>query len=270
MILDKFPSSITTPSRLWETEQFEIKLADRQEELDKAFRLRYEVFNLEQGKGLKSSNQAGRDVDEFDEYCLHLLVIEKKTGNPIGTYRVHLGSIANSAKGFYSSTEYKIQGLPNIVNDTMELGRSCVSPEFRNGSIVSLLWGGIGELLRRTNLNIMIGCVSLEETDPAVGWALYRYLQKNGKITDSLKATALKDYVLPHAPEDQINKLLADERELKRKIPPLFKGYIRLNALICGEPAFDRNFGTIDFLIYIDKRKLPERYFRHYCENPEA
>lgn len=263
-MIEKFPKHIVTPSILAETDQFLIKFAENREEIKKALRLRYEIFNIEQGKGLKSAKEHGIDEDEFDEYCLHLLVIEKKSGHAVGTYRIHLGSVASSARGFYSSREFEIEGLDKIAAGSVEFGRSCVSSKFRTGVGVALLWGGIAELLSRVNLKYMLGCVSLEETDSAIGWALYKYFYKIGRISDKLIARPLKEFVLQYPDEDKIEKLLSNEKGLKRYIPPLFRGYLRVGSNICGEPAFDHEFGTIDFLILVERKNVPERYMRHF------
>ena len=106
--MEKSPSNIKKPAVLVDAENFLVKMAENHEEVEKAQRLRYEVFNLEQGRGLESSEKFGIDFDEFDENCLHLLVIKKDSGDVVGTYRAHLGHIANSTKGFYSSREYRI------------------------------------------------------------------------------------------------------------------------------------------------------------------
>ena len=257
---------IITPSVLLETDSFLVKLAENPVEVEKALRLRYEVFNLEQGKGLEECNNKGIDSDEFDEFCLHLLVIEKITGKVIGTYRVHLGSIASTGKGFYSAREFEVKGLCEIADCCMELGRSCVSPKHRTGAIVALMWGGIGELLNRADLRYMLGCVSLEIMNPAAGWALHRYFQKKHHMSEILEAAPRSQYKLKNAQEQEIQKLLQDEISLKRFLPPLFKGYLRLGCKICGDPALDNEFGTIDFLIIVDKQKVPERYMRHFVQ----
>ncbi len=252
------------PAILAETDQFLIKFAETESEVNEAQRLRFEVFNIEQGKGLDTALDNGVDSDEFDEHCLHLIVIEKVSGKVIGTYRLHLGSVACLAKGFYSSREYDIKGIEHIAEDSLELGRSCVSPTFRTGAVVALLWGGIAELMSRAKLRYMLGCVSLEETEPAVGWALYEYFTSEGKISDILSAVPRKGYMLPRASKKKVAELLASHRDLLRFIPPLFKGYLRTGCRICGLPAFDKEFGTIDFLIIVDKNNLPERYKRHF------
>lgn len=252
---------VSTPSTLFDNEQFVIKLAENEEEIKKALRLRYEVFNLEQGKGLASANQTGMDRDEFDDYCYHLLVIDKSSEKPVGTYRLHLGMVANSAKGFYSAREYDISGLDSISHETMEVGRSCVAPEFRKGSAVALLWAGIGELMKRAKHRYLLGCVSLETVEPIVGWGLYEHFKRTGKISDLIQAVPKNGFQLEKPSDEQIDQFLAKQTP---KIPPLFKGYLRLGAAICGEPVLDAEFGTIDYMIVVDTSQIPERYSRHF------
>lgn len=263
-MIKNFPKYITEPEVLVETENFSVKLAKNHEEVEKAQRLRYEVFNLEQGRGLKSVEKYGIDFDEFDEYCLHILVLEKPFGKVIGTYRAHLGCVANSAKGFYSSKEYEIHGLYKIADRCLELGRTCVSPEHRSGSVIALLWSGITELLQRANLIYMLGCVSLEIREPAVGWAVYEYIANKYQVCSDCTVIPRPGFRLERPPRHVIEKVLADEKNLKKNIPPIFKGYLRLGARICGEPALDREFGTIDFFILMDVTKAPLRYKQHF------
>lgn len=265
MVLSKiFPKNLISPATLAETRHFLVKLAENHEEVEKAQRLRYEVFNLEQGRGLSNAKKYGIDFDEFDEFCLHLLVLDKKSGKTIGTYRAYLGRIANSGKGFYSSREFEIKGLYEIADACLELGRSCVSPEYRTGSVVSLLWRAITTLLIRANLTHMLGCVSLEERDPKTGWALYEYFKKNGIISKDYTVVPRPGFKLERPPDAAIEKVLAHEDELKAQIPPIFKGYLRLGGLICGEPALDSDFGTIDFFIMVSLDRVPQRYLRHF------
>ena len=263
MITD-FPKHIIKPAVLAETPRFTVKLAENHEEVEKAQRLRYEVFNLEQGRGLESAGKYGIDFDEFDEYCLHLLVIENETNSVKGTYRIHLGSIANSARGFYSSREFEIKGLYRIADKCMELGRTCVSPDFRTGAAIALLWNAITELLVRAKLIYMLGCVSLEATEPKIGWAIYEYLREKGLISAEIEVNPRPGFRLPKPTKQEVKRIISSNNMVRKFIPPLFKGYLRLGARICGEPALDREFGTIDFFIMVDASQLPERYVRHF------
>lgn len=259
-----FPKHIIEPAALVETEHFLVKLAENHEEVEKAQRLRYEVFNLEQGRGLKKAEEYGIDFDEFDEHCLHLLAIEKISGNVVGTYRAHLGCVANSAKGFYSSKEYEIHGIYKIADKCIELGRTCISSAYRSGAVVALLWGGITELLVRARLTYMLGCVSLSGTDAVIGWALYEYIAKKYSVCKEFTVIPRPGFKLERPPDDLISRVLDDEAALIKKIPPIFKGYLRLGGLICGHPALDKEFGTIDFFMLVDVTKAPQRYKHHF------
>ena len=247
-----------------ERDQFVIKFAETEDEVRKAQLLRYRVFNLEQGKGLDTADSSGIDIDEFDEHCLHLIIYEKNSGDVVGTYRMHFGIVAKNALGFYSSREYNLQGLDAIMDDCLEVGRSCVSPEYRTGAVVALLWNGIAETLTRSKVHYLLGCVSLENTDPAVGWAMYEYFMSKNLNAEILTGTPVERFKLAVPPRAEIDKWLAEPVKLQKEIPPLFKGYLRLGTKICGEPAMDDEFGTIDFMILLDTRKVPERYWRHF------
>ena len=256
---------LCSPPVLAEKDQYRIKFAMTPEEIEAAFRLRYQVFKVEQGKNIQDSGKPGIDQDEFDQYCLHLVVEEKETGKVVGTYRVHPGPTALTHElGFYSSHEFNIEGLDAIANQTFEMGRSCVSADSRSGSVVALLWAGVSEIVGRSRLRYLIGCVSLEEMDPAAGWALYDYFVEQSRISDMVKGTPLPSVKMPR-PSDAVMEEYKKAHPVARTlIPPLFKGYLRMGAKICSEPVFDAGFGTIDFLILLDTGRLPERYQKHF------
>jgi len=256
--------NISTPPLITEQELFLIKFAESKEEIEAAMRLRYEVFNIEQGKGLQSAELEKMDYDEFDEHCLHLIIVEKKTSRVVGTYRVHPGPVAKTQLGFYSAREYNVEGLDELQDEILEVGRSCVHPDFRNGSVIGLLWSGISGTLVRAGLHYTLGCVSLETTNPNVGWALYEHFKLCDKLSKQLKATPVAGFELPSADKEKVDELLNNKVALLEHIPALFKGYLRLGVKICGEPIWDEEFGTIDFLILLNYHNMPEKYIRHF------
>jgi len=255
---------ICNPPLIVEQELFLIKFAENQEEIKAAMRLRYEVFNIEQGKGLQSAELEEIDCDEFDEYCLHLVIVEKKTSRIVGTYRVNPGPVARKYLGFYATREYNIDGLDELQDEILEVGRSCVHPDFRNGSVIGLLWSGISGTLVRAGLHYTLGCVSLDTTDPNVGWALYEHFKLRDKLSSQLKATPGKGFELPPGDSQKIEQLLSEKVALLKHIPSLFKGYLRLGVKICGVPIWDKEFGTIDFLILLNYHAMPEKYYKHF------
>jgi len=268
-MISNFPKSIVEPAVLADTDKYLVKIAEDHEEIEKAQRLRYEIFNLEQKRGLKNTEQYGIDFDEFDEYCLHLIALDKSSGSVIGTYRAHLGSVANSAKGFYSSKEYEIHGLYNFAEKCIEFGRTCVDPKHRSGIIIGLMWRAIAELLSRANLRYLLGCVSLEQTDPLKAWALHEYLSRKDLVCKEITVIPRPGFRLLRPSDQEIERILLEEAALKKSIPPLFKGYLHLGAHICGEPALDKDFGSIDFFVLLDTDRIPAYYKRHFNYKPK-
>ncbi|MDD5728209.1 MAG: GNAT family N-acetyltransferase [Victivallales bacterium] len=255
---------ICTPALIVEQEQYLIKFAENDAEIEATMRLRYEVFNLERGKGLESADRSQIDRDEFDEHCLHLIIVEKKNSRIVGTYRVHLGIVAKNELGLYSQREYAIEGIDKIIDEVIEVGRSCVHPDFRNGAVIGLLWVGIGEVLTRSGLRYLLGCVSLNPVDSNAGWALYEHFRQRDKLCKKLRAKPVSGFELPPPDQEKVDAYLEERTALLKYIPPLFKGYLRLGVTICGEPLLDREFGSIDFLILLDYHKLPEKYVKHF------
>lgn len=258
---------VIKPELLYETSKFILKLASTKSEIEKAYRLRYQIFNIEKGLGQSSSARYELDFDQFDELCSHLIVLEKSTRNVVGTYRINLPKDLDRApKAFYSAREYDIVGLDDLADQTMEVGRTCVAPDYRTGTVIALLWSGIGKLLKLTKFRYLLGCVSLDVNDPVIAWALYKHFKLNGRISKILFAYPRKYFAIEKPPDSEIRKILDNKELIENSIPPLLKAYFRIGANVCGEPVADKEFKTLDFLISVDTKHAPERYTRRFLD----
>ena len=259
--------NLINPPLLVEKENFLVKFAENESEIKDALRLRYNVFMEEQGHLAGQENPGAIDVDEFDRYCLHLIIVERSRNEVIGTYRVHPGEVAQQGLGFYSAQEFRMPGLDKIAARAVEVGRSCVKPEFRNGAVVALLWAGMAAVHERTGCKYLLGCVSLPTADPVIGKAVGEFLKSKGDIfINDLEVSPQPDFVLPEVDAAQVQTYLTGERknELRQWIPPLLKGYLRLGARFSRDPVLDREFGTIDFLVLFNFDEIDQKYARHF------
>lgn len=234
---------------LVEDNRFIVSIAQTPEEVAYAQKLRGQCFNC--------NNNSGMDCDEFDQLCAHLLVKERISGLTAGTCRLRSGRTVQRVEELYSAGEFEFSGIEPYLGELFEIGRSCVSMEFRSGTAAGLLWRGIAEIKRRENFRFMLGCASMPADDTKLPWSLFYNLKDNGRISRSVKALPRENYQLP-APQ------VIGNRNLKRELPPLIKGYLRIGAEICGPPAIDREFGTIDLPIWFDFAGLPDKYLNHY------
>ncbi len=238
--------------------RFTVKLADTQQEVEAAFKLRFEVFNRELGEGVGESYLTGMDRDLYDDYCDHLVVIDTESEKVVGTYRMMPGAAAEDSVGYYSETEFDISVLRSLPGAKLELGRSCVHRNYRNASVIGLLWRGIASYVDTYDIRHLFGCASLHSSNPAEISIVYSYLNRFHRAHERYQVRPLRRlndvHMLP----------FSDREQAFSAMPPLMKGYLRLGAQICGEPAYDPVFGTTDFLILLDTEKLLERYQRRF------
>lgn len=224
--------------------------------IDAAQRLRYEVFSTEPGFTL--DNDTAVDADRFDEYCDHILVREDNSGEVIGCYRMLPPPGAICAGGLYTATEFDIRALDPIRPSMVEMGRAVVRSDHRNGAVILMMWAGILAYLDRCGYDYVIGCVSVPTHGEGPAGSRLR------GIRDLVLGRHRAGYTVhPYRP------VVLDGRDLdsieppeRPAVPPLMRGYLRLGAQICGEPAHDPDFGVGDFPTILDKRQADLRYLR--------
>ena len=236
------------------TVPYTARLADTRAEIEKAQRLRFEVFNLEMKEGLPDSYRTGLDQDIFDGVCDHLVVEETATGAIVGTYRLQTGTTAAARHGYYSEQEFDFRPYESARAEIIELGRACVHMDHRNFTVLSLLWKGIASYTRERSGRYLIGCSSLTSQDPKEGASMYRQLAKNYLAEPAWRTTPQPAYLCP----------LEASADPAPRIPKLLAAYLSIGARICGPPAIDREFKTIDFLTVMDLQGLPPHVVQRY------
>ena len=246
------PSPELLPDGEIEGGAYRLRFARTAEDIDRLLALRFEVFNLELGEGLDQSYETGRDTDDFDANCHHMLV-ERTDGTMIGTYRMQTAAMAAAGNGFYSAIEYDLNALPRgMREESVEIGRACIHRRHRKRTVLFLLWQGLARYMVHNRLRYLFGCCSLTSQDQAAGIRLYRQLVAAGKVRPDLDVP-----VLEHARCQASTERVAEVPEVE--IPQLFATYLRYGALVCSRPAIDREFKTIDYLVLMDTATLSRR-----------
>ncbi len=244
------------------TPRYTLLLSTDPDLIDAAQRLRHDVFTAEPGFALPAAPD-GRDADEFDEHCDHLLVREDVTGELVGCYRMLPPPGAIAAGSLYTATEFEVSGWDSLRPSLVEMGRAVVRAEHRNGAVILLMWAGILAYLDRSGYDYVTGCVSVPTHDPA------------GRAAPGAQVRGVRDFVVrrhPAPPQHTVypyRPVLLDGRGLdvidppaRPEVPPLMRGYLRLGAQVCGEPAHDPDFGVADFPALLDKRRADTRYLQ--------
>ena len=240
-----------------EVGRYRLRLAQTVEDRDAACRLRFKVFNIELGEGLESSYQTGLDTDHFDLFCEHLLVEDKTERRIVGTYRMQSGATAARNLGYYSEQEFDFSPYEALRSGTLELGRASIDRDHRTPEVLTLLWRGIAQYATDMGLRYLIGCSSLNSKDPAEGWQMYRQLEQY-QVATELRTVPTAVYACPTEQEGAFTQQSPGQQCLPApaKVPKLLKTYLAIGARICAPPAWDREFGTIDFLTLLDLQLL--------------
>jgi len=237
-------------------ERLFVELADSPQAVREAQALRYRVFGEELGANLKPGAK-GLDIDEFDAVCEHLLVRETKTGRVVGCTRLLSDASAAELGRFYSESEFDLGAIPALPGHLLELGRTCVSPECRHGSVIAVLWSGVAHYIQRHEVDYLFGCASVPlGDDDCQAAAIMNRLRRQAMAPEGLR-------VVPRMP---LKTTLSAEDGVDAPLPALLKGYVRLGAIACGEPCRDPDFEVGDILMLLDMRSLNPSYARHFLE----
>lgn len=230
-----------------------ISWARHQDEIEEAQRLRYKVFVEEMGASLPKA-KSGLDQDLFDNWCDHLIVRDEETLRVVGTYRVLTPHNAVKLGSLYSETEFDLTRLAHLRPKMIELGRSCVHQDYRTGSVIMALWGGLGRYMMQGGYETMLGCASVSIADGGhYAASLYRQFSQT-----HLAPVEYRAFPRLSLPVESLNQ------QLEVEPPPLVKGYLRLGAKICGAPAWDPDFNTADFLTLLRLGDMHPRYAKHF------
>lgn len=228
------------------------KIVENSNEFEAVLRLRFDVFHRELSFEENPANRS--DFDDYDLQCNHIIVTEKATGKTVGTYRLNTIEGAKNVEGFYAFNEFSIEDLPSeILGKSIELGRACIAKDHRNSRVLFLLWRVLAQFLEQNDKRYLFGCCSIFTQDGEVAAKVLNQLKAQGHIHENIEIKPRKDKIC--IPEKFVYKNV-EEIEL----PALVNIYLRIGAKICGEPAIDREFGTVDYFVIFDLAEINRKY----------
>ena len=264
------PELLSTNKTFQEIEfgNFLIKLVEKKTELKKAQALRYSVFYKEKkAKPSIPKKILGLDYDKSDKFADHLIVIDKGSTAPknkiIGTYRLIRGDVSANFGGFYTSSEFNLSNILNSykLSQILELGRSCVHKDYRNGTVMNLLWKAIAEYVKLYNIKIMLGCASFSGTDIMKVTNELSYLRENFSLPEDLSVESLDNNIYPVYKKTKSN---INNFRIFAKLPPLIKGYLRVGGKVSDSFYVDYNFNTIDLCVIVKTDNIDNKYKKKF------
>ena len=255
----KTPTLSYKPSQPQATKQakFIAQFAHSSSAIELAQKLRAHTFGQEYG--VHFDHAQGLDVDSYDSYCLHLNVYDTTRGCLVATTRLLTAENARLTQGFYSDQEFDLSPLlPHLTGRVLEIGRTCVHPDYRSGAAITVLWTALAEYLVAENFAYLIGCASIALDETVSFQQIMQHFEENDFIDKSLRVVPKKA-----VPVNLFDKITNDE---KVQLPPLLKAYLRMNAKLGGEAYFDELFSCADIFVVLDVATLAGRYVQRFLK----
>lgn len=237
--------------------RFEVGFAQTRAEVQESQRLRYRIFAGELGAQIDDAG-TGLDHDQYDPHCEHLLVREAESGRIIACTRILTDARAHKAGGFYSANEFDLAMLDSLPGRVMEIGRTCVDADYRNGAVIATLWQGIAAYITNNGYDYLFGCASIGLEDG--GGAAHAILEQIRGRHLAPDYQRVRPFVRLPAADSRASE--------KAKMPPLLKAYLSLGAKACGEAYWDRDFNCADVFMLLNVTDLNPRYARHFLGKP--
>lgn len=231
--------------------------AETAEDMEDIFRLRYEVFNSAFSgnlAGMQNRDEPDLDNDHYDAHCKHLLVRDARTGEAIATTRLLTDEAAGMVGHFYSQSEFFLPGLTSLSGKVLELGRTCIKENYRDGAAIFTLWQTLARYLADNRFRFLIGCASISMDDGGI---------QTEAIMKDIRQKYLDTSQINAKPKTPVPSIQLPENVVAR-VPALLKTYLRLGARVCGEPCWDKEFGCADVFILLDMHNLCPRYARRF------
>jgi putative hemolysin len=219
-------------------------LATAAADVEAAQRLRFRVFADEMGARIRG-RAPGRDADMFDPWCEHLIVRDTASDEVVGTCRILTAERAKRIGTFCSETHFDLTRLAAYKPHTVEIGRACIHPDYRNGTTIALLWRGVATFMRERGFGSLIGCAPISMSDGgAHAVRVYRHLAPRHLAPIEHQVRPRHVLIERDGPGEAVDGPAP-------RVPTLLRRYLRLGAWIGGEPSWDPDFNTADLFLFM-------------------
>ncbi len=253
--MSSIPSHINEQLARARSQRFDVALASDLRDIQACQALRYRVFAEEMGAELHAND--GLDIDYFDDFCSHLMVTDRRTGELVATTRLLTCRDAARAGRFYAQSEFELRAILGLDGTFLEVGRTCVALAYRNSLALNMLWQGIARMMVLYKVDYLFGCASVPMGDNgAYAASVMNYLRHHHMADEDLRVT-------PHMPLPEWD----GDTTVDAVLPPLLKRYLKLGAVVCGEPCWDRDFDVADVFILVARDRINQRYQKRFIDN---
>ena len=239
---------------------FRAFLAKTADEVSAAQKLRHQVFVDELGARPTEEN---REIDCFDRFADHLLLVDETAQGErtlAAVYRLMNKEQASRADGFSSEKEFDLGPLIKSGRNILELGRSCVHPDYRDGLALLHIWKALAGLIEERQAEILFGAASFHGSNAKEHEQALSLLHHKYRAPKCIRPVSRVSSSLALKPSTEV-----DGVRVMSEVPSLIKSYLRIGGCI-GDGFFeDKEFNTTDVCMVLDVTRMNHRHRTRYA-----
>ncbi len=214
-------------------------------------KFRAEVFGAD--FGIHFPDNIDRDL--FDLDCEHAIVKVAQTGKIVAYTRFYKLPVGQYHR-CYTEHEFNIQHILEGKFNVVEVGRTCVHPDYREGKALSKLWFGMMPyVLGNLNAKWIIGCVSVSVAKSELRALKTHAIMQQLDEKSTIQATSKKPYI----PQKQLDTTLSDQ-----DMPSLFRHYLSMQAKFAKDAYFDEAFNCLDYFSILEVNEMAQAFILNF------
>ena len=224
--------------------RYQTRLAETAEDVQAAQSLRHLSFH----------GCEGRDVDAYDDHCVHGLVEETRSGRLVCCFRLLPFENGRAIGRSYSAQYYELSALQHFDGPMVEMGRFCIHPDVNDPDILRVAWGAMTSFVDDHGVEMLFGCSSFHGTDEQA------YLDAFAMLRD--RHLAPKRW-LPRVKAPQVFRFAQklrrkpDAKQAMRHMPPLLRTYLMMGGWVSDHAVVDRNMNTLHVFTGLEIAAIP-------------
>ncbi len=235
--------------------RYTARMAETDQDLRRAQQLRFVTFIASTGATVAGDRHDGRDADDFDELCRHVLVEDTRTGTLVCCFRLLPLNNGTEIDRSYSAQYYNLSALAQFDGPMVEMGRFCIHPDWRDPDILRVAWGAMTRFVDEMGVEMLFGCSSFHGTKAAAYHDAFAMLKDRHLAPKRWLPRVKAPNVFRFA--RALRRFRPDAKRAMQAMPPLLRTYLLMGGWVSDHAVVDRDLNTLHVFTGLEIRAIP-------------
>jgi putative hemolysin len=231
------------------TGRYQARFAETKADIQAAQALRYKAFLA------RSQTDTGRDADDFDAICDHILIEDMRTGHLVGCFRLLPLAGGGEIGRSYSAQHYELSALEAYAGPMVEMGRFCIDPDITDPDILRVAWSAMTRFVDARGVEILFGCSSFQGTEAESYLDAFALLTAQHLAPKRWLPKVKAPNVFRFA--DRLRLRPPNRKQAMLRMPPLLKTYLVMGGWVSDHAVVDRDMNTLHVFTGLEIKAIP-------------